>query len=161
MGVPRRLTGVGMHVGMSAVPGHQLRGRDAAGQVLSGDLHPAVAAGTVGVDDGVDDLPQLGDGQVATNGHVTEEPDSGLLQGSLEGVADGADGVMVRCHPVADQPERDGQPVDHRHLHRYVVLLAESLGRVDARRAGADDGDHQRCAVHRALHRAQSASAVN
>ena len=138
-----------------AVPGHQLRRGDTARQALTRDLHPPVAAGTVRVDHRVDRVPELGHRQVATDGHVAVEADAGLLQGALEGVADGADRGVVRRDAVAHQPEGHRQPVDDGDLDRHVVLLDQRLGGVDAGGAGADDRDDQRTAVDRPSGHAQ------
>ena len=135
--------GVGVHIGVAAVPGHQIRGAQAAGQILARDAHLLVRARPVRVDDGVDRAAQLLEREVAPDGDVPVEAHPRLLQRPLQGVPDGPDRGVVGRDTVADQSERHRQPVDHRHLNRDIGLLAQRLGGVDARRTGSDDGDHE------------------
>ena len=132
-----------MDVGVPAVPGDELGRRDAAGQVLAGDVETLVAAGAERVDHRVHAAPQLVGGQVLADRHVAVEPHAGLLQRPLQGVADRADRRVVGRDAVADQPERHRQPVQHGHVDRHVALLGEGLGGVDAGRSGADDRHHE------------------
>ena len=100
------LIGVGMYVGMAAIPGHELGRGHASLQLLAGNLKPSVTARAVCVDDRVDRLPELGKAQVGANGYIAVEPDRWLLQSALEGVADRSNGLMVWRNAVADQSER-------------------------------------------------------
>ena len=59
----------------------------------------------------------------------------------MQGVADRPHLRVVGRDAVPDQAERRGQPVDQVDGHRDVVLAGQRVGGVDARRAGADDGD--------------------
>ena len=75
---------------------------------------------------------------------VADEPHQRVVEGAVQGVADGPHLRVVGGDAVPDQPERRRQPVDQVDGDRDVVLPGERVGGVDARRAGADDGDPQR-----------------
>ena len=51
---------------------------------------------------------------------------------------------MVWRHAVTNQSERHGEPVDDGDLHRYICLLAESLGGVYPGRPSSHNGDDER-----------------
>ena len=129
---------------MPGVPGDQLGGGQAAGQVLALDAQVAVEGGAVGVDDGVDVPAQLLQRDVRADLDVADEADQRVVEGAVQGVADGPHLRVVGRDAVPDQPERRRQPVDQVDGHRDVVLAGEGVGGVDARRAGADDGDPER-----------------
>ena len=50
---------------------------------------------------------------------------------------------MVRSDPQPDEAPRRGQALDHVHLSGYLSP-EERAGRIEARWAGADDGDAKR-----------------
>lgn len=140
-------------VGVPAVPGHDLGGRQAAGQVLALDAQPAVTGRAVGVDDGVHVPAQLGQGEVLADLDVADEAHPLVVQRVVQGVAQRAHLGVVGGDAVAHQPERRGQPVDQVDGDRDVVLPGQCVGGVDARRTGADDGDPQwTCAPLRVRH---------
>ena len=67
------LVGVGMDVGMTAVPRHELGGGDATRQLLTRNIQTSVGARPVRVDHSVDGLPQLCNAEVGANGYIAVE----------------------------------------------------------------------------------------
>jgi hypothetical protein len=81
--------------------------------------------------------PELLNRQVLSHLHVAAEAKARLLGGPLEGGRYPLDGLVVRGHPVADQPERRGQAlveVDRK------AGLQEKVRSVETCRTRADNG---------------------
>ena len=107
-------------VGVAAVPGDELGGREAAGQVLAGDAEPAVDRGAAGEDDRVVVLRAgpRGSGRCRPRrcrGTVRPAP-----RRSCAARRDRLDLGVVRGDAVAHQPVRARQPVEHVDLRRAV-----------------------------------------
>ncbi len=149
----RRLHPRAVGVGVPGVPGHQVGGGQAAGQVLALDAQPAGPGGAVGEDDGVGVRAQVGHRQVAADLHVADEPHARVVQGVPQRVGQRPHLQVVGGDAVPHQPERRGQPVQQVDHHRDVVLGRQRLGGVDARRTGTHDGHPQR-SVHGRILRA-------
>ena len=107
----------------------------------------AVEGGAVGVDDGVDVPAQLLQRDVPADLDVADEAHQRVVEGAVQGVADGPHLRVVGRDAVPDQAERRGQPVDQVDGDRDVVLPGQRVGGVDAGRPGADDGHPQRTAA--------------
>ena len=108
---------VAICVRVAAVPRHEIRGRDAAGELLAGDVEATVARGAVGEDQAVVGRQELGHGHVGAVGGLTDlDPghEAHLRPSEDVGqcVAHGPDREVVRCHAVAHETERHGQPVE-------------------------------------------------
>ena len=129
---------------MAVVPGDELRGRMAARQVLTGDAHAAVGLGARRVDDLVIVAAQLGHGDVLAELDAAEEAEARMGGRLVERRSDGLDLLVVGRHARPYEPVRRRQAIEHVHLDDDVVAALQMLGNVEARRAGADDGDAQR-----------------
>ncbi len=132
-------------VGVGVVPVDELGGRVAAGQVLALDPEVAIDAGPIGEEDGVIALLELGDGDVAADLDVAEEAELRPGGGLLVDPDHRLDLRVVGGDPGADQPVGGRKPVEHVDLDRGALVLEQVLGRVEARRPRADDGDAQGC----------------
>ena len=109
---------VGIRV--TAVPGHEVRRRDASRQVLAGDPQPPVSRGAVGQDDRVIVGVQVGHRDVGPDADVAQKPDPVLVEHLVQGVADRSDAEVVRSHAVPHQAEGHRQPIEDIHLHGDV-----------------------------------------
>ena len=130
-------------IGVGVVPVDELGGRVRAGQVLAGDPEVAVDAGAVGEEDRVVALLELGDGDVGADVDVAEEAELGPGRRLLVDADDRLDLRVVGRDARAHQPVGGRQPVEHVDLDGEVLVLEQVLGRVEARRPGADDRDAQ------------------
>ena len=115
-----------------------------AGQVLARDAELAVGRRPVGEDDGVVALAQLVHGDVLADLDVAEEAELGPGGGLLVDADHRLDLRMVGRDAEAHQAIGRGQPVEHVDLGVRALVLEHVLGRVEAGRAGPDDGDAQR-----------------
>ena len=102
----RRLDAGPVGVGVPGVPGDELGGGEAAGQVLALDAEVPVEGGAVGVDDRVDVAAQLVEGDVDADVDVADEPDERVVEGPVQGVADGPHLRVVRGDAVAGPARR-------------------------------------------------------
>jgi hypothetical protein len=98
-------------VGVAVVPGHELGGRPAAGQVLAGDPERLVGLRAGGVDDGGVVLHQLGVRDVGADLHVAEEPTAASQRLALEAIVEPLDLLVVGRHAGAQQSPRRRQPL--------------------------------------------------
>ena len=129
---------------VGVVPGDELGGRMAAGEVLAGDPKVPVGRGAVGVDDRVVVVGELGGAHVPADLHVAEEAKA-LPRGRLLVYADHRfDLRVVGRHAGTHKAERGRKAVEDVHLEVEVLGAQQVLGGVEAGRAGADDGDPQR-----------------
>ena len=142
-------------VGVGVVPVDELGRRVRSGQVLAGDPEPAVGCGAVGVDDGVVTVGELGHGDLAADLDVAEEAKALAGRGPLIDADHRLDLRMVGGDAGADEAERRRQAVEHVDLDGGRLGLQQVLGRIEPRRAGADDRGAQR--VVRASDRGQGA----
>ncbi len=133
-----------LEVGMAVVPGDERRRGPRAGQVLAGNPHPPVGLRAEGIDDGVVERRQLVVREVAADLDVAEEPKARALRDLLEGARDGLDLRVVGGDAEPDEPPRRRQPVEHVDLDGRLVAREQRAGRVEPRRARADDGDAKR-----------------
>jgi hypothetical protein len=131
-------------VGMAVVPADERDGREAVGQVLSGDAHAPVGLGADGVDDLVVAPLELPVVEVDAVGDVAEVAHPGVGQGLVEDAGHRLDGLVVGRDTVADQPEGGREAVEDVDGQGQVVLAQEAFAGVEPGRAGADDGDPQR-----------------
>ena len=141
-----RVNAAGIHVGVAAVPVHEVGGGVAAGQVLAGDAEPPVAHGPGGVDHRVVGGHQLVAGDVLAEVDPAQEADVRAFQHLAQVLRDGLYRLVVRRHAVADQAVRGGQPVDHVYSYpdgqrQRRGLLDQRLGGVQPGRSRADHGD--------------------
>jgi hypothetical protein len=123
-------------VRVPAVPVDEVGGRVAAGQVLAGDAQPPVAHGPGGVHHGVVGFQQVGPGHVLAEVHAADEPHVRAFQHLAQVLGDRLYRLVVGGDPVADQPVRGGQPVQHVHPHPDRVrqrgrVLDQCFGRVE------------------------------
>src|SRR5690606_4213379 len=104
-------------VGVVVVPGHDLGGRGAAGEVGARDPQRAVGAGAGGVDDGVVVHGQFAGRDIRA--HVDAQPvgETGLVLDRGEQVGHRAGVHVVGRHAVPGQPVGDRQAIEHRDLH--------------------------------------------
>src|SRR5262245_38890188 len=126
---------------MPVVPGHELGGGMAAGQVLAGNPHAAIGLRAGGVDDLVIVAAQVGHAHVLAQFDAAEEAEARVGGGLVEGGGDRLDLLVIGRDAGADEPVGRGQPVEHVHLDHDVLTALQVLGRVEAGRPGADD-DH-------------------
>ncbi len=134
-------------VGVAVVPGDELGGGVAAGQVLARDPESAVGRRTGRIDHGVVMLEQFGVSDVASDlgGEVQGE----LLapERPFERFRDRLGPRMIGGDTGAHETEGSREPVEHLDLD--VGPFEQFLGGVAGRGAGADDGDPQRSAIAR------------
>ena len=126
------------------VPGHELRARVAAGQVLVRNPQAAIRRRTHCVDDRMEVLHEVRLVDVAPHLHVAPEAEAVIRGGALVHAGDRLDLLVVGRHPRPHQAERRGHPVEHVHLHVHVVLRQQVLRRVEARWTRPDDRHPQR-----------------
>ena len=120
-------------VGVSAVPVDEIGGREAAGQVLPGNSHPAIDGGTGGIDHGVMSACQIRTGKVRAELHTAQEVDVGVFQDLTQGADHALDLEVVRSNAVAHQTVGGGQSVHDVDVDRDLLLPGQGLGRVDPR----------------------------
>ncbi len=134
-------------VGVAVVPGDELGGGPAAGQVLAGDAHAAVGLGADRVEDGVIAGQQVRVGDVRAVVDVAVEAELGMGGGLLVDAADGLDVGVVGRDAAAHEAPGGGKTVVDVDLHLEVGMrpaLQQVTGRVEARRARSDDGHAKR-----------------
>src|SRR5690606_23555829 len=105
----------------------------------------AVGLRARGVDDLVIVRPQVVYREVLAQRHVAEEAKARLLGGLGVAAGDGLDVLMIGCDAAADQPVGRGEPVEHIHGDRDVLLLEQGLCRIKTGRTGTDNSDPKRC----------------
>ncbi len=131
----------GLRVGVAVVPRDELRGGEAALEVLAGNAEVAVARRAHGVHDGVVVAAQVVVGEVAAELHVPEEAHARVLQDLLVEARDALDLLVVGGDAVADEAVGRGEAVEDVHADGQVALLDERLGGVEAGRSAAHHGD--------------------
>ena len=134
-------------VGVAVVPGDELGGGPAAGEVLARDAHAPVGLRADRVYHGVVAGEQVVMRDVGAVVDVAVEPELRVRGGLLVDPADGLDVGVVGGHAAAHEPPGCGQAVVDVHLRHEVGMrlgLQEMPGRVEARRPRADDGHPQR-----------------
>ena len=94
------------------------------------------------VDDRVVEPAQVVGREVAADLDVAEEAEARPRGDLLERARDGLDLRVVGRDAEADEPPRRRQPLDHVDLG--AGLVEQRARGVEARRAGADDGDAER-----------------
>ena len=125
------------------VPAHEVHGRDAAGQILAGDVQRPVGLRADGVDHRVVAFGQLARMNVFADRDVAEEPEPWVGRRLLELPADRLDLRMVGGDARAHQTPRRRQHLEHVHPHIGVLggvgeFQQRRRGKVTGR-AGADD----------------------
>ncbi len=126
-------------IGMARIPGDEVGGTHAAGELLTGDPQLTVVPRPGGVHDRVVVLEQLLAGDGAADPHIAEEPHPRIVEGAGQGAGDTLGLGMVRGDAVAQQPIGGGQrfeDVDRGHL----IAFEQCLHRIDPARPGSDDG---------------------
>ena len=126
-------------VGVSVVPGDEGGGRMAPLQVLAGDTETAVGGRAVGVDHGVVALGELGGAHVTPDLDVAEETEALARRRLLVDADHRLDLRVVGRDARPHQPEGRRQAVEDVDLDGGALLPQQVLGRVEARRPGADD----------------------
>ena len=120
---------------MPAVPGDEIGGRDTACEILARDAESAVTRSTVGEDDCIEVLMQLGDADIGADLEVAHEADSRLVEDLVEGVAHRADAVMIGGDAVAHEAKGHGQLVDDVDGDGNIGLADQGISGIHARRA--------------------------
>ena len=115
-------------VGMAVVPGDELGGGPAAGQVLAGDAHAPVGLGADRVDHRVVAGEQVLVGDVGAVLDVAEEAELGVGRGLLVDAADRLDVGVVGRDAAAHEAPRGGQPVVDVDLHTGRDATCSSAG---------------------------------
>jgi hypothetical protein len=134
-------------VGVAVVPGDELGGRPAPGQVLARDAHAPIGLRADRVDDRVVAGVQVVVGELGAVLDVAEEAKLGVRRGLLVDAADRLDVGVVGRYPAAHQAPRRGQAVVDVDLDVHVrmrLALEEVPGGVEARWARSHDRNPQR-----------------
>ena len=126
--------GGGVDVRVPAVPVDEVGGREAAGQVLTGNAEPPVAHRAGGVHHGVVAGQQVLAGHVVAEMDGTEEADAVVLKHAAQVVGDRLDRLVVGSDAVTDQPVGGRQPVEH--IHPDHLGRVERAGLLDQRLGG-------------------------
>ena len=134
-----------LKIRMRVVPADEVDGRDAAGQILAGNVQRAVGLRADGVDDGVVALGEFGRLDVFAHHHVAEKAEAGVFGDLFELFTDRLDLRVVGRDAGAHQPPRRRQHLQHvdddADLLGRVGRLQQRCGGEETRRSGADDGD--------------------
>ncbi len=128
-------------IGMPAVPGDEVGGGAAAGQLLAGDAEAPADRGAGRVEDRVVVGEEVPAGDVGAELDAAEEADRRVVEDPAQLADDALDLLVVRRHAVAHQAVRGGQPVEQVDADLGAVLADQLLGGVEPGGAGADDGD--------------------
>src|SRR5690625_1268781 len=131
-------------VGMTIVPGHELRRRKAARQIFAGDAKRAVGLRSRGINDGVVIRLQLKDREITADVHASKETERIVPGDSVEDARHVLDLLVIGSNATTDEPERRWKPVEHVDLDRAVGLLEQVISGVEPGRTRADDRDAQR-----------------
>ncbi len=107
--LPRQVERAVGVVGVPVVPGHELGGGVAAGEILAGNAQFAVACRTDRVDDGVVVREQFLVGHVRAHVHVEVAVHRPLADDRAELVRDALGARMIRGDACAHQPVRVGR----------------------------------------------------
>src|SRR5918996_689576 len=129
-------------VGVAVVPGDELGGGPAAGEVLARDAHAPVDLGANRIDHRVVAGEKVVVGEVGAVLDVAVEAELGVGRGLLVDAADGLDVGVVGGDAAAHEAPWGGEAVVDVDLDLEVGMgfgLQEVSGRVEARRPGADD----------------------
>ncbi len=130
-------------IGMAVIPGHKLRCRVAADQVVAGDAQRPVGLRAGRVEDLVVIILEIIDGFIAAQLHVAKEAETGIGGDAVEGGRHRLDLLVVGGHAVTHQAKRRGQTVIHIDLDDQFRLFKQALGGIETGRSGADDGNTQ------------------
>jgi hypothetical protein len=134
-------------VGMAVVPGDELGGGEAPGQVLAGDAQAPVGLGADRVDDRVVARVQVLVGDLRAVLDVPVEAELGVRGGLLVDAADGFDVGVVGRDAAAHETPRGGQAVVDVDLDVQVgvrLALQQVPGGIEARGPRSNDRDAQR-----------------
>ncbi len=126
-------------VRVTVVPGHELRRRMRPRKLLPRDAQLTILRRPDRIQHRVIRRGQLLMGDVHAHLHVAVEAKALLGRRLLIHPRDRLDLRMVRRHPVAHQPPRRGQLVEHVDLDHALLVGQQLPGRVEARRSRADD----------------------
>ena len=126
--------------GMAVIPADEGRRADHAGQVAAGDVERPVVGRAGGEDDGVVELEQLRDRDVAADQHVADEADIVGQRDLLVALGDRLDRLVVGRDAEADQAVGHRHPVDHVDPDLVAIMFLERLGAVIA---GGPRPDHR------------------
>ena len=133
-----------LEVGVAVVPGDECRRRPRAGELLAGDAELPVGLRAHRVDDRVVALGELVVRHVAAELDVPEEAEPVVARDLLERARDGLDVRVVGCNTQPYEAPRRRKPVDQVDRDLRLFAREERAGRIEARGAGADDGDATR-----------------
>src|SRR6478672_1920170 len=128
---------------MRVVPADESSGRVAARELLAGDAELSVGLAADGEDDRVVEPLEVLDLDVVPDLDVAEEAEAVAGSRLLVDADHRLDLRVVRGDAAADEAERGGEAIEEIDLGVQVAVLEDVLGGVEARRAGADDGDSQ------------------
>ncbi len=128
-------------VGVAVVPGDEVGGGGAAGQVLALDAEAPVGGGAHGVDHGVVVADQVLMVQVVADPGVEAVREAGLALDGPEQFGDPLGVLVVGGHSGPRESVRGGQPVVHGDAHAGVP--EQFVGGEESGRSGADHGHPQ------------------
>src|SRR5699024_9406002 len=97
------------HIGVTVVPGDEVRRAVGTGQVDTGAVEIGVPARAAGVEDGVVVCAQVRHGDVGPVVDVPQQADMAALQPFTQGYDDAREPRMGRGDPVTHEPVRGGQ----------------------------------------------------
>jgi len=138
-GVPHAGHRLRFGVRVPGVPGDELAGRTAAGQVLAGNAEVSVIGSADRVDHRVVGGDQFGGCDVPAELDKAEEAHPVGLEHPGQRGCDGLDAGVVGSDAVAQQPERGRQPIED--VHQHTGVGDEGCRCVQAGRPGTDDRD--------------------
>ena len=131
-------------IGMGVVPGDELRRGVAAGEVLTGDAHLAVGLRAGGENHLVIVAGQIRQRDVPAVLDVAEEAEARVPGDGVVGARDVLDLGVVGRDPVAHEPVRRRQPLEHVDLGDEPWFLEQLFGSVKRGGARTNDGDAER-----------------
>src|SRR5690625_1475589 len=130
------------HIGVTVVPGDEVRRAVGTGQVDTGDVEIGVPDRAGGEDDGVVVFAQVRHSDVGPVVDVPQQADIAALQHFIQGEDDALDPRMVGGDPVTHEPVRGGQAF--KQVDRNVRGFGKDVSGVDTGRAGSNDRHSQR-----------------
>jgi len=100
---------------------------------------------------------EIGVGDVRPEIYVAKETKPRAGRGPVEDTGDGLDLLVVWSNAITDKAVGSRKPIEHVDRDHILCLLQQATGGVEARGAGADDGDTQwairgaKCGRHASL----------